>query len=225
MCHGHPHTHPCSHTSVAWDYCPAAHLDLDTGYESPCADISFSPARPTAEGCPLQHCQFKDMGGSWQCCACGRGPNTRGWCTMPTARLRRDPETFEVEAVEATCDHGCCNNCTYFGTFPFSDTSAVLRRASGGVDLGTLTGITGTSRSPTPDHPFADLRRSPRRYTHHRPSRYSGDEAQASSSSASSSLSSSASSSPGYKIDLDYSSVAKKKGSGTAKKARKGKNH
>ena len=81
MCHGHPQTHPCSHTSVAWDYCPAAHLDLDTGYESPCADMSFAAAQPTAGGCPLQNCQFKDMGGSWQCCACGRGPNTRGWCT------------------------------------------------------------------------------------------------------------------------------------------------
>lgn len=111
MCRGHPHTHPCSHTSIAWDYCPDAQLDLDAAYDSPCADISFAPSRPTASVCPLQNCQFKDMGGSWTCCACGRGPNTQGWCTMPTARLRRDPETFEVEAVAATCDHGCCNNC------------------------------------------------------------------------------------------------------------------
>ena len=118
MCYGHPHTHPCSHTSIAWDYCASAPLDLATGYESPCADLSFAAAQPTAAGCPLQNCRFGSMGGSWQCCACGRGPNTRGWCTMPTARLRRDPETFEVEAVEATCDHGCCSNCTQYGKLP-----------------------------------------------------------------------------------------------------------
>ena len=93
-----------------------------------------------------------------------------------------------------------------------------------GLYSGMLTWTTGTSRSPTPDAPFSDLHSSPRRYAHNRSSRhpsFGGDEGQA-SSSGSSSLSSSASSSPGYKIDLDYSSVGKKKTSG--KKGRKAKN-
>lgn len=87
-----------------------------------------------------------------------------------------------------------------------------------------LTPTAGTSRSPTPDFPFSDLQHSTPRYAHGRASRYSDfprDEAQA-SSSASSSLLSSASSSPGYKIDLDYSAVAKK---ASGKKERKGKHH
>ncbi|KEZ46644.1 hypothetical protein SAPIO_CDS0473 [Scedosporium apiospermum] len=114
MCHGQPRIHPCSHTSVTWHYCPSASQDPDTGYETPCSSTTFAPSQQTTANCPLQNCQFKDMEGSWTCCACKQGPNTQGWCTMPTARLKRNPETFEVEAFETTCDHGCCKNCTHF---------------------------------------------------------------------------------------------------------------
>ncbi|SPN98755.1 uncharacterized protein DNG_01798 [Cephalotrichum gorgonifer] len=81
MCHGQPSTHPCSHTSITWNYCSSAPLDLDTGCESPCADTSFAPSLATPSSCPLQN--------------------------SPTARLKRDPKTFEVEAVQATWTSGC----------------------------------------------------------------------------------------------------------------------
>ncbi|EEU42137.1 uncharacterized protein NECHADRAFT_96981 [Fusarium vanettenii 77-13-4] len=111
MCHGHPRHHPCSHTSINWHYCPSALIDLETGYETPCSNISFAAAQPTNSDCPLQNCQFKSKGGSWTCCSCRQGPNTQGWCTMPLSRLEMDPESYTVEAVETTCDHGCCSKC------------------------------------------------------------------------------------------------------------------
>lgn len=115
MCHGHPRHHPCSHTSINWHYCPSALIDLETGYETPCSNISFAAAQPTNSDCPLQNCQFKSKGGSWTCCSCRQGPNTQGWCTMPLSRLEMDPESYAVEAVETTCDHGCCSKCIRYG--------------------------------------------------------------------------------------------------------------
>lgn len=115
MCHGHPRHHPCAHTSINWHYCPSALIDLETGYETPCQNTTFAPAQPISSDCPLQNCQFKDKGGSWTCCSCQQGPNTRGWCTMPSSRLQVNPESFTIEAVESTCDHGCCSKCIRYG--------------------------------------------------------------------------------------------------------------
>ncbi|KAH7141412.1 hypothetical protein B0J13DRAFT_58998 [Dactylonectria estremocensis] len=111
MCHGHPRHHPCAHTSINWHYCPSALIDLETGYETPCHKTTFAPAQPINADCPLQNCHFKDKGGSWTCCSCQQGPNTRGWCTMPSSRLQMNPESFSLEEVESTCDHGCCSKC------------------------------------------------------------------------------------------------------------------
>ncbi|KAK7402720.1 hypothetical protein QQX98_011542 [Neonectria punicea] len=111
MCHGHPRHHPCSHTSINWHYCPSALIDLETGYETPCRNSTFAPSQPNNSDCPLQNCQFKNKGGSWTCCSCQQGPNTMGWCTMPSNRFQMNPESFSVEAVETTCDHGCCSEC------------------------------------------------------------------------------------------------------------------
>ncbi|KAH7178720.1 hypothetical protein DER46DRAFT_570339 [Fusarium sp. MPI-SDFR-AT-0072] len=116
MCHGHPRHHPCAHTSINWHYCPSALIDLETGYETPCSNISFAAAQPTTSDCPLQNCQFKSKGGSWTCCSCQQGPNTQGWCTMPMSRMTMNPESFSVESVETTCDHGCCSKCVQYGS-------------------------------------------------------------------------------------------------------------
>ena len=115
MCHGHPRHHPCAHTSINWHYCPSALIDLETGYETPCSNMSFAAAQPTTSDCPLQNCQFKSKGGSWTCCSCQQGPNTQGWCTMPLSRLTMNPESFSVESIETTCDHGCCSKCIRYG--------------------------------------------------------------------------------------------------------------
>ena len=117
MCHGHPRYHPCSHTSINWYYCPTALIDLETGYETPCSNVSFAPAQTTKLDCPLKHCDFKGKGGLWICCSCKQGPNTHGWCMMPRSRLRRNSDTFAVEEIQTTCDHGCCKECTRFGTW------------------------------------------------------------------------------------------------------------
>ncbi|EKJ79215.1 hypothetical protein ACHAPM_004446 [Fusarium culmorum] len=122
MCHGHPRHHPCAHTSINWHYCPSALIDLETGYETPCSKMSFAAAQPTKSDCPLQNCQFKSKGGSWTCCACQQGPNTQGWCTKPLSRLTMNPESFSLETVETTCDHGCCSECVRYG--PSCDTSS-----------------------------------------------------------------------------------------------------
>ncbi|CEF74339.1 unnamed protein product [Fusarium graminearum] len=114
MCHGHPRHHPCAHTSINWHYCPSALIDLETGYETPCSKMSFAAAQPTKSDCPLQNCQFKSKGGSWTCCACQQGPNTQGWCTKPLSRLTMNPESFSLETVETTCDHGCCSECVRY---------------------------------------------------------------------------------------------------------------
>ncbi|KAI1800436.1 hypothetical protein F4811DRAFT_556804 [Daldinia bambusicola] len=100
MCHGHPHYHPCSHTSVKWLYCPEAMFDLDTGYETPCSNPIYSTPQPTNVDCPLQNCNFKALMGSWNCCVCGKGPNTQGWCTSLGRRTDWNPLTRKVEEME-----------------------------------------------------------------------------------------------------------------------------
>ncbi|KAI1499555.1 hypothetical protein F5X99DRAFT_273194 [Biscogniauxia marginata] len=112
MCHGHPHYHPCSHTSVKWLYCPEAIFDLDTGYETPCSNPIYSKPQPTTLDCPLQNCNFKVLKGSWNCCVCGKGPNTQGWCTMLRHRVDFNPLTGRVENMELPCGHGCCSMCS-----------------------------------------------------------------------------------------------------------------
>ncbi|KAI1396847.1 hypothetical protein F4819DRAFT_499946 [Hypoxylon fuscum] len=111
MCHGHPHYHPCSHTSVKWLYCPEAMFDLDTGYETPCSNPIYSTPQPTNVDCPLQNCNFKALMGSWNCCVCGKGPNTQGWCTVLSRRMDWNPLTGKVEDMEVPCGHGCCSSC------------------------------------------------------------------------------------------------------------------
>ncbi|CAJ2510523.1 Uu.00g133320.m01.CDS01 [Anthostomella pinea] len=112
MCHGHPHYHPCRHTSVKWLYCPEAVFDLDTGYETPCSNPIYSTPQPTSVDCPLQSCNFKPLKGSWICCVCGQGPNTQGWCTTITRGYGYNTDTGQVEAMDAPCSHGCCSKCT-----------------------------------------------------------------------------------------------------------------
>ncbi|KAI0160078.1 hypothetical protein GGR52DRAFT_177856 [Hypoxylon sp. FL1284] len=112
MCHGHPHFHPCSHTSVKWLYCPEAMFDLDTGYETPCSNPIYSTPQPTKLDCPLQNCNFKALMGNWNCCVCGKGPNTQGWCTVPCRRMDWNPLTGRVEDMEVPCGHGCCSSCS-----------------------------------------------------------------------------------------------------------------
>ncbi|KAI0598940.1 hypothetical protein F4775DRAFT_583597 [Biscogniauxia sp. FL1348] len=111
MCHGHPHYHSCSHTSVKWLYCPEAIFDLDTGYETPCSNPIYSKPQPTTLDCPLQNCCFKTLRGSWNCCVCGKGPNTQGWCTVLRHRVDFNPLTGRVENMELPCGHGCCSKC------------------------------------------------------------------------------------------------------------------
>ncbi|KAL6920957.1 hypothetical protein FSST1_004983 [Fusarium sambucinum] len=147
MCHGHPRHHPCAHTSINWHYCPSALIDLETGYETPCSKMSFAAAQPTKSDCPLQNCQFKSKGGSWTCCACQQGPNTQGWCTKPLSRLTMNPESFSLETVETTCDHGCCSECVRY-EMAFSE----IRRGSASRKFGygsaTKSHRRGTAFSP-----------------------------------------------------------------------------
>ncbi|KAI1822755.1 hypothetical protein F4861DRAFT_540685 [Xylaria intraflava] len=114
MCHGHPHYHPCSHTSVKWLYCPEAIFDLKTGYETPCSNPIYSTAQPVNSDCPLQNCNFKALKGSWNCCMCGQGPNTQGWCTIPRPVVDMNPLTGVVENMEIQCGHGCCSQCSRY---------------------------------------------------------------------------------------------------------------
>ncbi|KAL7941330.1 hypothetical protein V8C42DRAFT_182399 [Trichoderma barbatum] len=116
MCHGHPRYHSCAHTSLVWYYCPSAHIDLETGFETPCRNVSFAPAQSSPLSCPLKNCQFVDKGGSWICCKCNQGPNTQGWCSTPMANIQDDLDSLQLEDVQRTCDHGCCDDCKRFGT-------------------------------------------------------------------------------------------------------------
>jgi hypothetical protein len=96
---------------VHWHYCPSAAIDLATGYESPCHNQSFAKSQQSNADCPLTHCNWNGLGGSWICCVCGHGPNTLGWCTTPVVRERTDPATMERVPRAETCDHGCCERC------------------------------------------------------------------------------------------------------------------
>ncbi|KAK4232781.1 hypothetical protein C8A03DRAFT_48441 [Achaetomium macrosporum] len=112
MCHGHPHYHSCGHQSVTWHYCPSAVIDLTTGYETPCTNITFAASQPSTSSCPLANCDFRNAGdGGWTCCKCG-GRNSSGWCKKmsPNPKWERNPITNEWEWIER-CDHGCCRNC------------------------------------------------------------------------------------------------------------------
>ncbi|KAI0490195.1 hypothetical protein F4859DRAFT_520036 [Xylaria cf. heliscus] len=114
MCHGHPHFHPCSHTSVKWLYCPEAMFDLSTGYETPCANPIYSTAQPVNSDCPLQNCNFKALKGSWTCCVCGQGPNAQGWCTALRRAMNWNPVTKMMENMDVPCGHGCCSQCSRY---------------------------------------------------------------------------------------------------------------
>ncbi|KAH9884275.1 hypothetical protein F4778DRAFT_800235 [Xylariomycetidae sp. FL2044] len=111
MCHGHPHHHPCQHTSVKWLYCPEAVFDLETGYETPCSNPIYSTPQPTNVDCPLSNCHFSALRGSWTCCKCGSGPNTQGWCNALSQQVVYNPMTRNNELMELSCGHGCCSKC------------------------------------------------------------------------------------------------------------------
>ncbi|KAF4968726.1 hypothetical protein FSARC_3943 [Fusarium sarcochroum] len=209
MCHGHPRHHPCSHTSINWHYCPSALIDLETGYETPCSNMSFAAAQPTKSDCPLQNCQFKSKGGSWTCCACQQGPNTQGWCTMPLSRLTMNPESFSVETVESTCDHGCCNRCVRYG---MCITSIVFI-------FNPLT-FPGSSRDASPEMTFSEMRKgsASRKFgyssatkSHRRGSAFSLPVSEE-DSTPSPSTSKSSSGTSGYKLGLEYKSSTTKSG-------------
>jgi hypothetical protein len=112
MCHGHPHYHSCGHQSVTWHYCPSALIDLETGYETPCPNITFAASQPSTGNCPLANCDFHSAGtGGWTCCQCG-GRNSSGWCKNMSLdpKWEKNPITNEWEWVDR-CDHGCCRSC------------------------------------------------------------------------------------------------------------------
>ncbi|KAH7211613.1 hypothetical protein DER44DRAFT_742191 [Fusarium oxysporum] len=199
MCHGHPRHHPCAHTSINWHYCPSALIDLETGYETPCSNTSFAAAQPTTSDCPLQNCQFKSKGGSWTCCSCQQGPNTQGWCTMPMSRMAMNPESFSVESVETTCDHGCCSKCVQYG----SGRDASSEMTFSEIRKGSASRKFGYS-SATKSHRRGSAFSLPA----------SGDE-----STPSPSTSKSSSASSGYKVGMDYTS-SKTKSSKKSHKSR-----
>ncbi|KAK4157546.1 hypothetical protein C8A00DRAFT_40121 [Chaetomidium leptoderma] len=112
MCHGHPHCHACGHQSVTWHYCPSALIDLQTGYETPCPNLTFAASQSSTATCPLANCDFRSAGGgAWTCCKCG-GRNGGGWCqnASPNPKWEKNPITGEWEWIES-CDHGCCRGC------------------------------------------------------------------------------------------------------------------
>lgn len=147
MCHGHPRDHPCAHTSINWYYCPTANIDLDTGFETPCNNVSFAPPQRSTLDCPLQLCGFKDKGGNWLCCECKQGPNSLGWCTMPTRIMSQSLNSTSFgEQRLTTCDHGCCRDCVSLGT----SESRVYR--------GRLTTVAPT-QGPSPEMSLSDMRR------------------------------------------------------------------
>ncbi|KAK4032006.1 hypothetical protein C8A01DRAFT_20863 [Parachaetomium inaequale] len=108
MCHGHPRYYSCSHQSVTWHYCPSALIDLETGYETPCSNITFAASQPSTSKCPLANCDFHNTGSDkWKCCQCG-GQNSSGWYEnmSPNPRWGRNRITNEWEWI-GWCDHRC----------------------------------------------------------------------------------------------------------------------
>ncbi|CEJ92888.1 hypothetical protein VHEMI08515 [[Torrubiella] hemipterigena] len=91
---------------MIWYYCPSANINLITGYETPCSNVTLAPAQSSKAECPIKRCAFSNKGRRWRCCRCGSGPNQQAWCAMRTGRMG--------EAGRMTCDHGCCDNCTEF---------------------------------------------------------------------------------------------------------------
>lgn len=152
MCHGHPRYHPCGHSSLVWYYCPSALIDLETGYETPCRNVSFAPAQSSNLDCPLQNCFFGEKGGSWICCQCKQGPNNQGWCTTPAAGIETASIEYLVEEDQKTCDHGCCDQCAKFGKFK------ILGKANMMIML-TRHVMAGPSPSPSPERRFPDVRK------------------------------------------------------------------
>lgn len=119
MCHGHPHYHECQHTSVKWLYCPDAKFDLETGYETPCANPIYSAPQPSTLACPLQNCHYKTMRGTWTCCQCGHDANTQGWCDGQTYDPRGHWLPVGCPPSDSqTCGHGCCSKCIGNGATP-----------------------------------------------------------------------------------------------------------
>ncbi|KAK0735394.1 hypothetical protein B0T21DRAFT_290032 [Apiosordaria backusii] len=111
MCHGHPHVHVCGHQSMTWHYCPSALIDLGTGYETACSNVTFAAPQPSNAACFLANCDYHGAGTGWMCCHCG-GRNDSGWCKnmSPNPKWEKNIITNEWEWIE-TCDHGCCRNC------------------------------------------------------------------------------------------------------------------
>lgn len=115
MCNGHPKEHRCAHTSMTWHYCPSARLDLQTGIVSPCGRNQIAATQSSKAACPLHYCNFDSKNGSWLCCQCHQGPNTRGWCTQRLTSQQVGIESHAIGELQMTCDHGCCDRCTQFG--------------------------------------------------------------------------------------------------------------
>ncbi|KAK3947767.1 hypothetical protein QBC32DRAFT_383110 [Pseudoneurospora amorphoporcata] len=132
MCHGHPARHSCGHISLHWHYCPAAKIDLNTGYQEQCSNTTMAKEQPSNAGCPLQNCDFKNTNGNWTCCQCG-SPNITGWCggMLPSPRWERNALTHEWQYIQ-TCDHMCCRNCPREAPAPGSapESSRKKRKAS-----------------------------------------------------------------------------------------------
>ncbi|KAM0199377.1 hypothetical protein ACHAPI_003129 [Fusarium lateritium] len=104
---------------------------------------------------------------------------------MPLSRLSMNPESFSVESVETTCDHGCCSKCVQYGS----------------------------SRDASPEMTFSEMRKgsASRKFgyssatkSHRRGSALSSPVSDESTPSPSTSKSSSGSS--GYKLGLEYTS-------------------
>ncbi|KAH0521820.1 hypothetical protein TsFJ059_005757 [Trichoderma semiorbis] len=156
MCHGHPRCHSCAHTSLVWYYCPSAHIDLETGFETPCRNVSFAPAQSSPLSCPLKNCQFVDKGGSWICCKCGQGPNTQGWCSTPITSVQDDLDSLQLEDDQRTCDHGCCDDCKRFG--PSRSPSPEKRVVESRKGRSRKYGYGASSRSHRCESPYAMMK-------------------------------------------------------------------
>jgi hypothetical protein len=117
MCHGHPHHHSCGHQSVTWHYCPSSLTDLETGYKTPCADMTFAASQSSTANCPRANCDFRSAGGGeWTCCKCGRRNTSGRCCDMSPEPWGKNPARNEWTWIES-CDHGCCRGCGKDGKF------------------------------------------------------------------------------------------------------------
>lgn len=114
MCHGHIQMFACQHQGVTYHPCMRAANEKfkERGY---CDQITYRNIRPTDQPCRSTTCRWSANSGSWTCCECGQGPNTRGWCTMPTnypdASIEQGRLVGWDQVKSSTCNHGCCPNC------------------------------------------------------------------------------------------------------------------